>query len=55
MKQKFKKRVKEYMVCGPKLTLEVWWKESSAIFADCVDLVSHIGTIIFKGSKPGCA
>jgi hypothetical protein len=42
------------MVCGPKLTQEVWWKESSAIFADCVDLVSLIGTIIFKGSKPGC-
>jgi hypothetical protein len=43
------------MVRGPKLTQEVWWKESSAIVADCLDLVSHIGTIIFKGSKPGCA
>jgi hypothetical protein len=27
---------------------EVWWAESSAIFADCVDLVSLIGTVIFK-------
>jgi hypothetical protein len=25
-----------------------WWNESSAIFADCVDLIPSIGTISFK-------
>jgi hypothetical protein len=27
---------------------EMWWGESSAIFADCVDLASLIGNVIFK-------
>jgi hypothetical protein len=25
----------------------IWWNETSAIFADCVDLVSLIGTVSF--------
>jgi ribonuclease HI len=27
---------------------ERWWNEASTIFADCVDLVTHIGTVEFK-------
>jgi ribonuclease HI len=27
---------------------QVWWNESIAIFADCVDLVSQIGSVSFK-------
>ena len=26
----------------------IWWDESSAIFADCIDLVSLIGNVTFK-------
>jgi hypothetical protein len=25
-----------------------WWNESSAIFADCVDMIPSIGTVSFK-------
>ena len=27
---------------------EAWWGESSAIFADCVDLITQIGTVTFR-------
>jgi hypothetical protein len=27
---------------------EVWWSEPAAIYADCIDLASSIGNVIFK-------
>ena len=27
---------------------EIWWNDSAAIFADCIDLVSAIGVVTFK-------
>ena len=27
---------------------EIWWNEAAAIFADCVDYATSIGTVFFK-------